>query len=220
MGPQFKSSKFAQFLQRNGVHHRQSSCYFPHWNWWSEVAVKPGKRMIRDNIGLDGQLTDKFVRALGMYQNTPIPYISEKCMRAGRYAREVSTSLSTCCNLFTSGSWATHEILRYEMTVKIIRVISAVVTWHFHRDFHIVQAHDFSMQSFDQKYKLFVWNELFWCSWRFHRGFHMNYPHELFMALLTLKYLLLKKSLNWDHDKFIEIFTYYRIVIMSCNCSN
>ena len=102
MGPQFKSSKFAQFLQRYGVHHRQSSCYFPHWNCCAEVAVKPGKRMIRDNIAQDGQLTDKFVRALRMYRNMPILYISEKCMQAGRYAREVSMSLSTCCNLFAT----------------------------------------------------------------------------------------------------------------------
>ena len=32
LGPQFKSSKFEQFLKRYGVHHRQSSSYFPHSN--------------------------------------------------------------------------------------------------------------------------------------------------------------------------------------------
>ena len=73
MGPQFKSSKFAQFLQRYGVHHRQSSSYFAHSNTRAEVAVKTGKRMIRDNIGQDGKVTDKFVRAILQYRNTPLP---------------------------------------------------------------------------------------------------------------------------------------------------
>ena len=43
MGPQFKSSKFEQFLKRYGVRHRQSSAYFPHSNCRAELAVKTGK---------------------------------------------------------------------------------------------------------------------------------------------------------------------------------
>ena len=72
-GPQFKSSKLAQFLQRYGVHHRQSSSYFAHSNCRAEVAVKTAKRMIKDNIGQDGKITDKFVRAILQYRNTPLP---------------------------------------------------------------------------------------------------------------------------------------------------
>ena len=96
MGPQFKSSKFAQFLQRYGVHHRQSSSYFAHSNTRAEVAVKTGKRMIRDNIGQDGKITDKFVRAILQYRNTPLPdtRLSPAQIVFGRQMRDLLPTLN------------------------------------------------------------------------------------------------------------------------------
>ena len=74
MGPQMKSVKFEKFLKQYGVHHRQSSSYFPHSNMRAELAVKSGKRLLRDNVGPSGELgTDKFLRAMMQYRNTPNP---------------------------------------------------------------------------------------------------------------------------------------------------
>ena len=96
MGPQFKSSKFSQFLQRYGVRHRQSSSYFAHSNTRAEVAVKSGKRMIRDNIGQDGKVTDKFVRAILQYRNTPLPdtRLSPAQIVFGRQMRDLLPALN------------------------------------------------------------------------------------------------------------------------------
>ena len=60
------------FLQRWGVKHRLSSAYNPHSNTRAELAVKTGKRILRDNLSTKGSLdTDKFARALMQYRNTP-----------------------------------------------------------------------------------------------------------------------------------------------------
>ena len=95
-GPQFKSSKLAQFLQRYGVHHRQSSSYFAHSNCRAEVAVKTAKRMIKDNIGQDGKITDKFVRAILQYRNTPLPdtRLSPAQIVFGRQMRDLLPALN------------------------------------------------------------------------------------------------------------------------------
>ena len=96
LGPQFKSSKFEQFLKRYGVHHRQSSSYFPHLNCRAEVGVKTGKRILRDNIGPDGKTTDQFVRALLQYRNTPLPDIrlSPAQIVFGRQMRDLLPTLN------------------------------------------------------------------------------------------------------------------------------
>ena len=61
-------------LRRWGVRHRLSSAYFPHSNCRAELAVKTGKRLLRENMGIKGSLnTDKFMRAVMQYRNTPIP---------------------------------------------------------------------------------------------------------------------------------------------------
>ena len=95
-GPQFKSSKLAHFLQRYGVHHRQSSSYFAHSNCRAEVAVKTAKRMIKDNIGQDGRITDKFVRAILQYRNTPLPdtRLSPAQIVFGRQMRDLLPALN------------------------------------------------------------------------------------------------------------------------------
>ena len=73
-GPQFKSSKFQKFLKQYGVKHRDSSAYFPHSNSRAELAVKSAKRMLRDNVQVEGDLTsDRMLRALLQYRNTPHP---------------------------------------------------------------------------------------------------------------------------------------------------
>ena len=71
MGPQMMSDVVQKFLSQWGVHHRQSSAYNPHSNARAELAVKAGKRMLRDNLDSNGNVTDKFYRALLQYRNTP-----------------------------------------------------------------------------------------------------------------------------------------------------
>ena len=39
-----------------GIHHRLSTAYNPHFNSWVELAVKMGKRLLRDNVGPGGTL--------------------------------------------------------------------------------------------------------------------------------------------------------------------
>ena len=61
-------------LPRRGVHHRLSSAYFPHSNCRDELAVKTGKRLIRDHVSAQGKInTDKVLRDRMQYNNTPIP---------------------------------------------------------------------------------------------------------------------------------------------------
>ena len=73
-GPQMMSEAVQSCLRRWGVRHRLSSSYFPHSNCRAELAVKTGKRLLRENMGIKGSLnTDKFMRAVMQYRNTPIP---------------------------------------------------------------------------------------------------------------------------------------------------
>jgi hypothetical protein len=71
-GPQMMSEVVQNFLQRWGLKHRLSSAYNPHSNSRAELAVKSGKRILRDNMNNRGGLnTDKYARALMQYRNTP-----------------------------------------------------------------------------------------------------------------------------------------------------
>ena len=71
-GPEFMSVKFKQALRDYGVHHRVSTPYNPHANCRAELGVKTMKRIIRENVGSDGNLrTPKFVKAMLQYKNTP-----------------------------------------------------------------------------------------------------------------------------------------------------
>ena len=71
-GPQYVSNVTKKFLQDWDVKHRITSLYFPHANLRAELGVKSAKRLIRDNIGMNGSLqTDKFLRALMLHRNTP-----------------------------------------------------------------------------------------------------------------------------------------------------
>merc|ERR1712106_404323 len=72
-GPQMMSEDVQGCLTRWGVKHRLSSAYFPHSNSRAELAVKAGKRLLRDNVSRYGSLaTDKVMRALMQYRNTPL----------------------------------------------------------------------------------------------------------------------------------------------------
>ena len=67
------SSAFQDGLKAWGVRHRVSSAYYPHSNSRAELAVKSGKRLLRDNMGPAGTLdTDKFMRAVMQFRNTPL----------------------------------------------------------------------------------------------------------------------------------------------------
>ena len=71
-GPEFMSMRFKQTFMNDGVHHIVSTPNNPHTNCRAELGVKTMKRMIRENIGSDGNLrTSKFVRAMLQYKNTP-----------------------------------------------------------------------------------------------------------------------------------------------------
>ena len=73
-GPQMMSNVVQNCLLRWGVKHRLSSAYFPHSNSRAELAVKTGKRLLRDNMAVRGSLhNDKIMRAVMQYRNTPLP---------------------------------------------------------------------------------------------------------------------------------------------------
>ena len=95
-GPQMMSDLFQKSLKAWGVRHRLSAAYHAHANCRAEVAVKVGKRMLRDNVGHNGTLdTDKVMRALLQFRNTPM----QDCRRSpaqmvfGRAMRDFIPSL-------------------------------------------------------------------------------------------------------------------------------
>ena len=71
-GQTYTAYETEKFLTEYGVQHRLSSVAFPHSNQRAELAVKSMKRLLRENVGLDGKLnTDRFQRAVMQYRNTP-----------------------------------------------------------------------------------------------------------------------------------------------------
>merc|ERR1711891_103956 len=80
-GPQLTSDVFQKSLKAWGVRHRLSAAYNPHSNCRAELAVKTGKRLLRDNVGPGGTLnTDRFMRAVMQFRNTPM----QDCRRGSR----------------------------------------------------------------------------------------------------------------------------------------
>ena len=75
-GQPFPSHHVQDFLRRWGVTWRVSSSYYAQSNGRAEAAVKTAKRLLMDNIGINGSLdSDKFARAILQYRNTPLPDI-------------------------------------------------------------------------------------------------------------------------------------------------
>jgi hypothetical protein len=96
-GPQMTSDIFRKRLKAWGIRHRLSSAYNPHSNCRAELAVKVGKKLLRDNMGHGGSLdTNKFMRAVLQYRNTPM----QDCRRSpahmvfGRQMRDFIPSLT------------------------------------------------------------------------------------------------------------------------------
>ena len=72
-GPQMTSTEFKESFKAWDVRHRLSSAYYPHSNCRAELAVKAGKRLLRDNTGPGGSIdTDRFMRAIMQFRNTPM----------------------------------------------------------------------------------------------------------------------------------------------------
>ena len=70
-GKTYTSYETQKFLSNYGVHHRLSSVAYPHSNQRAELAVKSMKRLLRENVGLDGKLnTDSFQREVTGPQQT------------------------------------------------------------------------------------------------------------------------------------------------------
>ena len=95
-GPQMTSTVFQTSLKAWGVRHRLSSSYNPHSNCRAELAVKAGKKLLRDNTGPGGSLdNDRFMRAVMQFRNTPM----QDCRRSpaqmvfGRQMREFIPSM-------------------------------------------------------------------------------------------------------------------------------
>ena len=70
-GPEFIARETQDLFDRWGIKHRLSSAYFPQSNGRAELAVKVTKRLLEDNVGLNGELnTNKVVCALLQQRNT------------------------------------------------------------------------------------------------------------------------------------------------------
>ena len=91
------SDVFQKSLKAWGIRHRLSSAYNPHSNCRAELAVKTGKKMMRENMGHGGNIdTDKVMRAVLQYRNTPMQDSrrSPAQMVFGRQMRDFIPSLT------------------------------------------------------------------------------------------------------------------------------
>ena len=67
------SDVFQKSLKAWGIRQCLSAAYNPHSNCRAELAVKTGKRLLRDNVGPGATLnTDRFMRAVMQFRNTPM----------------------------------------------------------------------------------------------------------------------------------------------------
>ena len=72
-GPRFIADSFQQFLKLWGVRHRLSSVSYPQSNGSAEAAVKSAKRIIHNNISVDGSLNnERAAQAILQHRNTPL----------------------------------------------------------------------------------------------------------------------------------------------------
>ena len=110
-GPEFTASVTKAFLRTWGIHHRQSSAYFPQSNGRAEVAVKGAKRLLMANVSPNGDLNnDSFLRAMLQLRNTPDPDcdLSPAEIVFGRRLRDAFAfvnRLTTFSNRFIRRTW-------------------------------------------------------------------------------------------------------------------
>ena len=70
-GTEFMSGEVQKLLSTYGVEHRISSVGNPHSNQRAEVVVKSRKRLLKGNVGPQGNLNNEaFTRAILQYRNT------------------------------------------------------------------------------------------------------------------------------------------------------
>ena len=68
----FTATELQDFFKNWSVLHRISSAYHLSSNKRAELAVKSAKRLVRENLAINGSLnTDAFIRALLIHRNTP-----------------------------------------------------------------------------------------------------------------------------------------------------
>ena len=71
-GPEFHSNEAQEILNDFGIWHWVSSAYNPHSNSHAEIGVKSMKRLLRDNVNVDGSIdSSRFINAMLTYKNTP-----------------------------------------------------------------------------------------------------------------------------------------------------
>jgi len=102
-GPEFIAHETKSFFKRWGIHHRNSSSYLTSSsNGRAEIAVKTAKRLLMNNISVNGTLdTDEMVRALLTLRNTPATgcKLSPAEILFGRRLRDTLPSISRCLRL-------------------------------------------------------------------------------------------------------------------------
>ena len=73
-GPHYVADETKKFLDQYGIKHRLTSVANPHANSRAEIAVKSAKRMLRENVGMNGSIDNvSMSRALMVHRNTPDP---------------------------------------------------------------------------------------------------------------------------------------------------
>ena len=94
--PQFKATRFGQFLFNWGIHHRKSSAEYPQSNGRAELGVKSVKRIISDNVDANGSIhNDKVAIAILPYRNTPLKDIKLSPAQI-LFHRQLRDSLPNC----------------------------------------------------------------------------------------------------------------------------
>ncbi len=107
-GSEFISDEVQDFFMRWGIAHRDSAAYHPQSNGRAELAVKSTKRLLEENIGLDGKLdTETFLQAMLIKRNTPDPEskLSPAQIIFGRELRDTLPRIDKKMNIFHNTSF-------------------------------------------------------------------------------------------------------------------
>ena len=92
-GGPFVGEEFTTFLKKWGVTQHQTSAYTPHSNLKAESAVRSVKKIVSENMGVNGSLeVDRFSLALLNYRNTPCRFLNQSPAQI-LYARALKDAL-------------------------------------------------------------------------------------------------------------------------------